>query len=82
MTFELLNRIIEENHIPHNVRLLSDSGWECDETEMDGVFYNASENTLVFTQGDQKSYPYYDGTTIGYQIEENKKWKLLYISEE
>lgn len=82
MTFELLNQIIEENHIPHNVRLTSDSSWECGPTEMDGVFYNASENNLVFTQGDQKSYPYYDGTTIDRQIEENKKWKLLYISEE
>lgn len=82
MTFELLNRIIEENHIPHNVRLTSDSGWECCATEMDGVFYNASENTLVFTQGGQKSYPHYDSTTIDWQIEENKKWKLLYISEE
>lgn len=82
MTFELLNRIIEENNIPHNVRLTSDSGWECYATEIDGVFYNASENTLVFTQGYQKSYPHYDGTTIDWQIEENKKWKLLYISKE
>lgn len=85
MTFELLNRIIEENDIPRNVRLTSDSSWEGYATEMDGVFYNASENILVFTQGGfygQKSYPYYDETMVDWQIEENKKWKLLYISKE
>lgn len=50
MTFELLSNIIEEHNIPKNVHLLSDSGWECSETEMDGVFYNRNENKLVITQ--------------------------------
>ena len=48
MTFEKLQQIIEENNIPHDVQLQSDSGWECCETEMDGVYYDAGENRLIF----------------------------------
>lgn len=50
MTFELLNKIIEENNIPQDVHLMSDSGWEYDETEINGVYYNRKENVLIFTQ--------------------------------
>lgn len=50
MTFEQLNKIIKKNHIPKNVTLLSDSGWECDATDMSGVYYNKNENVIVFTQ--------------------------------
>ena len=50
MTFNELEDIITRNNIPKNVRLLSDSGWECGETEMDGVYYDETENTLIFTQ--------------------------------
>lgn len=50
MTFEKLHQIIEENNIPHDVELQSDSGWECYETEMDGVYYDTEENRLIFTQ--------------------------------
>ena len=50
MTFKDLLKIIEENKIPKNVLLQSDSGWECDETEMNGVYYNKKKNTIIFTQ--------------------------------
>lgn len=50
MTYELLTRIIEEHNIPKDVKMMSDSGWECEETEMNGIFYNEKENTLIFTQ--------------------------------
>lgn len=50
MTFEKLKELIEKYKIPSSVTLLSDSGWECDETEMDGVFYNKKENHIIFTQ--------------------------------
>lgn len=50
MTFEKLQQIIEENNIPHDVQLQSDSGRECCETEMDGVYYDAEENRLIFTR--------------------------------
>ena len=68
MTYELLTKIIEENHIPKDVKMMSDSGWECSETEMDGIFYNKEENTLIFTQkGDQYSRWY-----------ERKGWVCIY----
>lgn len=50
MTFEKLKELIKKYNIPSNVKLLSDSGWECDPTEMDGVFYNEKENHIIFTQ--------------------------------
>lgn len=50
MTFEKLSNLINKYNIPKNVHLLSDSGWECDATEMCGVYYNKAQNTIVFTQ--------------------------------
>lgn len=37
MTLQELNNICKSNNIPDDVKLLSDSGWEVFETEMDGV---------------------------------------------
>lgn len=51
MTVDIFKRILKENNIPDDVRLMSDSGWECDATEMDGVYYHRKTNTIVFTQG-------------------------------
>lgn len=59
MTYEKLRKIIELNNIPQNVELLSDSGWECDDTPMDGVYYNAILNHIIFTQSCSK-YERYD----------------------
>lgn len=50
MTFDILQKVIKENKIPTNVQLVSDSGWECDATEIDGAYYNKAENKIVFTQ--------------------------------
>ena len=50
MTVEGLLSILKDNDIPRDALLMSDSGWECDPTHMDGVFYNESTNTVVFTQ--------------------------------
>lgn len=52
MTLELLNKIYEENDIPKDALLMSDSGWECGATDMDGVFYSKADNTVFITQGD------------------------------
>ena len=38
MTFKELQSLIEKYNIPEDVHLTSDSGWECDATEMNGVF--------------------------------------------
>lgn len=56
MTMELLCQIMEENNIPRDVHFLSDSGWECDPTEMDGVYYDRENNTMYFTQGGDQNY--------------------------
>jgi len=61
MTFEKLKELIEKYNIPSNVKLLSDSGWECDATEMDGVFYNEEENHIIFTQEFEHSNKKYLG---------------------
>ena len=71
MTFGLLNRIIEENNIPENVTLMSDSGWECDATEMDGVYYNSESNIIVFTQYASKFDSY----------QKDNKWKMIYSND-
>lgn len=54
MTFEELEDIITRNNIPKNVTLLSDSGWECCATDMDGVYYDETKNELIFTQNISK----------------------------
>ena len=59
MTFEKLKELIEKHNIPSNVKLLSDSGWECNETDMNGVFYNEKENHIIFTQSYQEDYEQY-----------------------
>jgi hypothetical protein len=46
MTFKDLSKIIKDNNIPDNVILRSDSGWECDDTKINGVWYNAIKNTI------------------------------------
>lgn len=68
MTFKKLKQIIKDNNIPEDVHLLSDSGWEVDETEMNGIWYNADRNEMVFTQGDSE----YD-----YHYNDDNDWKLL-----
>lgn len=51
MTVEKLLNIFQINNIPGDANLESDSGWECGPTDMDGIYYNKSENRVVFTQG-------------------------------
>jgi hypothetical protein len=50
LTFEELTYLINKYKIPHNVRLQSDSGWECNETDMCGIYYNKEKNIIIFTQ--------------------------------
>lgn len=51
MTLQKLNELCVRHNIPKDVKLLSDSGWECGDTEMDGVYYCKRSNVIVFTQG-------------------------------
>lgn len=70
MTFEYLSEIIQQYNIPYNVRLMSDSGWECDATDMNGILYNEKENIIVFTQTS-------DDRSGGADYRKSNGWKLL-----
>lgn len=72
MTYRLLKCLIEDNGIPMDVKLMSDSGWECNATEMDAIYYNSGTNTLIFTQ---------DGNVGHTQYDDNPEWVLLYRKE-
>lgn len=50
MTYKELNKLFKQYNIPDDVILMSDSGRECCATDMDGVYYNKEDNTIVFTQ--------------------------------
>ena len=50
MKLNKLLELIDKHNIPDDVLLGSDSGWECDATDMDGVYYNRKLNVIVFTQ--------------------------------
>ena len=56
MTLGKLKELCQQNNIPDDVELLSDSGWECGETDMDGVWYSKEANCLVFTQGENADF--------------------------
>lgn len=65
MTYDKLTKIIEKYNISKNVHLMSDSGWECNETEMNGILYNEEKNIIVFKQDTDYLEEYY------------KNWKIL-----
>ena len=44
--------------VPNDATLMSNSGWECDETDMDGVWYNQELNEVHFTQGSKYEIRY------------------------
>lgn len=50
LNFKLLQTIMKDNDIPEDVGFISDSGWECGDSEMMGLWYNAKENLICFTQ--------------------------------
>lgn len=54
LTLHDLIEICKEHNIPDDVRLLSDSGWECCETEVCGVWYSEIDNAIVLTNDSRK----------------------------
>ena len=83
MNFGLLKRIIEKNNIPEDVNLYADTGWECSETEINGVWYHEKNNEIIFTQRGKESFdwkgkPYYDKPQHVDDEDLFKEWKLLY----
>lgn len=59
MTLKEFNELIKFHGIPEDATLMSDSGWECSATDMDGVYYNAKDNIIVFTQDISEYDDYY-----------------------
>lgn len=74
MTFAELKQIIEENKIPEDVALMSDSGWECDATDINKVFYCEEANAIIFTSEYDSEE---DVATHGHNQDIGKYWKLL-----
>lgn len=72
MTVGKLAQILKENNIPEDAVMLSDSGWECSATDMDGVYYNKETNKLMFTQEGDKYDRYYN----------KPEWELLHLKED
>lgn len=68
MDVRALNHIFEKHNIPDDAVLMSDSGWECDATNMNGVYYNEKKNIVVFTQYISTSDYYY----------KNPDWKVIH----
>ena len=80
MTFAELNKIIEENHISHDVKLMSDSGWECGASDMDGVYYNREKNEIVFTQYTQTKEDWLDNNDEWYEQIVDKEYGDGYVA--
>lgn len=57
---DMISRI---SALPPNAEILSNSGWECDPTDIGGIWYNPGLNEVHLTQGGkyQKEYGYKPG---------------------
>ena len=45
---ELVNYL---SNVPQDARIMSNSGWEVDETDIGGIWYSKSRNEVHLTQG-------------------------------
>lgn len=50
LNFKLLQAIIKDNDIPEDVKLINGYGYEDDDSEMMGMWYNKEENIICFTE--------------------------------
>lgn len=78
MTYKQLKEIIEAYSIPDDVTMMSDSGWECDATHMNGVYYNVKENCMVFVQSPHSSDTYYKDPNWEKVYGEFPTWDPIY----
>ena len=69
LTIGVLIDIFINNQIDSNAAIMTDSGWECDETEVDMVYYNSKTNVVMLT----RKYGNYEA------YEDSDDWKLLWI---
>lgn len=64
MTFKELEKRIKKYNIPKDVELRSDSGWECSDTAMNGLYYNKEQNILYFLQDFEYNWGWYEKNCI------------------
>ena len=69
MTFELLARIVSNNHIPTDAKLMIDSNWEYDAAEIVAVYYNSETNIVLLVHRFNEKYIEYDT---------DNNWRSLY----
>ena len=68
MTIGEFSKLIKDNNIPEDAIMLSDSGWECGPSDMDGIYYSEGKNEIMITQEGNKYDRYYD----------NEEWHLIH----
>lgn len=47
ITVGVLIGLLIDNGIDSKAAIMTDSGWECDETEVDAIYYNSKTNVLT-----------------------------------
>lgn len=58
ITVGVLIELLISNGIDSKAAIMTDSGWECDETEVDAIYYNPKPNVLMLTRkfGNEQAY--------------------------
>ena len=77
MTFEKMNKLIVDNHIPADVEVVVDSNWDGEYTPISAAYYNSEKNILVLVHRYNEDYIEYD---TDYTPENG--WKPLYSSKD
>jgi hypothetical protein len=44
--------VLKKYNIPEDVKILSNSGWECGATDIEAIYYNKEKNSITLVQGD------------------------------
>ena len=63
--------------VPADCKVMSNSGWECDETDIGGIYYNRERNEVHLTQGGYLEFKhgYIDGfETIYCNTDDEEFW--------
>lgn len=66
MNVNILISFLIRNDIPLDAEIMTDSGWECDATEVDMIYYNSKTNVVVLTRNCQR-----------HNYRDNNDWTLL-----
>lgn len=70
MTVKELTRILQI--LPEDCVVMSNSGWECDPTDIGAIWYNKDKNEAHLTQGGfgEMKYGYEEGFYLLWYVEE------------